>query len=265
MRGMVTRSANGRRCAARIGRGFSLIDLLVSVSVMVILMAILMPALRMAHERARQIKCASNIRQMAIALETYTDDYQEYLPPARFDEEPPTTAYGRGAQGQAIPNQNQDVDNADGTDTMFVRYRSTSPFSNEPLWDGLGILFGDDYLNHFGVFYCPSHHGDHQYTSYANEWTNGTGSIAANYQYRIPAGIKRLGDLERRTTIVADGMRTRDDYNHIIGNNYMKADLSIGWFADHEGRVLAALPERPRTGIQQPSEQNPWSPIDDAN
>jgi type II secretory pathway pseudopilin PulG len=261
MRGLVTRSGNHTSRALRGERGFSLIDLLVSISVMVILLAILLPALGMAHESARRVACASNIRQIGIAIEIYAHDQNDYLPPARFDEEPPAAHAGRGT-AQAVP-PSQQTDNEDGSDTMFLRYRSTSPFSNEPLWDGLGILIGDNYLNHFGVFYCPSHHGEHPMNTYASEWVNGGGTIAGNYQYRIPAGLSRLSDFDRRTVIVADGMRTRLDYNHVNGNNFLKADLSVGWYSDIDGYVYSSLPETPRATSGQQTHNSPWQPMDE--
>lgn len=264
MRGMVTRSGNHTTPRARFERGFSLVDLLVSISVMVILMAILMPAVRMAHESARRVRCLSNVHQIGISLGVYTDDHNSYLPPARFDEEPPSVDLGRGASAQAAPPTSQQSQGEDGADTMFLRYRSTSPFSTEPLWDGLGILIGDNYLSHPAVFYCPSHHGDHPYSDYAREWTNGGGTIAGNYQYRIPVGITRIADLDRRTVLVADGMRTRLDYNHIIGNNFLRADLSVGWFSDVEGQVYHSLPERPRVHTSNSNSHSPWQPMDDS-
>lgn len=262
MRGMVTRSGNHTSARLRDRRGFSLLDLLVSISVMVILMAILMPAMRNAHEAARRVRCLSNVHQIGISISVYADDHRDYLPPARFDEEPPAVDLGRGATAQAATPNHQEAENEGGTDTMFLRYRSTSPFSSEPLWDGLGILIGDNYLSHPAVFYCPSHHGDHPYSDYASEWSVGGGTIAGNYQYRVPEGESRLGDLDRRTVIVADGMRTRLDYNHVDGNNYLRADLSAGWFEDIAGLVFGALPDGPRITQTGPNTRNPWEPMD---
>lgn len=265
MRGTISRPGQRRsERGARRERGFSLLDLLVSISVMVILMAILMPAMRMAHESARRVRCLSNVHQIGLAVAMYTDDYQGALPPALFDEEPAQAGHARGATSQAAPN-NATPTNEDGADTMFVRYRSPSPFSNDPLWDGLGILIGSHYLNHPGVFYCPSHHGEHPFDDYSSEWTSGGGTIAANYQYRIPAGLTRIGDIDRKITLVADGMRTLRDYNHVIGNNFLKADLSTGWFSDIDGAVANALPETPRVTNTGPSHNNPWLPMDDSN
>lgn len=258
MRGLVTRSESHLSGAARSRRGFSLIDLLVSISVMVILMAILMPALGMAHESARRVRCASNIRQMGIALEVYVHDNSDYLPPAIYNQ-PPVQTSGRPTSGDVAPPDQ--VDDS-GSDTMFLRYGSPDSYSSGPIWNGLGILVGEQYLNHPGVFYCPSHHGEHPYSTYAGEWGTGDGQIAGNYQYRIPAGIRHFSSLDRRTTIVADGMRTRSDYNHIKGNNCLRGDLSVTWYIDADGRVYNSLPETVHSPPSVTDRNNTWETID---
>lgn len=260
----------GKECSRG---GFSLIDLLVSIAVMVILLAILAPALRMAHESARRVACASNVRQMGLALEMYVEDFRDHLPPAQWDEPPTMTepTLGRSGQGSSVDQDSESdhVEN-DGADTMFLRYPPTSSNSNQPVWDGLGLLVSGSYLNHPGVFYCPSHHGDHPYEQYAGEWTTGAGTIAGNYQYRIPPESRFLSELDRRTALIADGMRTRQDYNHINGNNFLRADLSVGWFSDVGGVVYASLPDPVVTqpsipGTQSPTPNDPWDEFDESN
>lgn len=52
-------------------KAFTLIELLVVIAIIGILAALLTPAFLAARERSRQSICTNNLRQMAIALETY--------------------------------------------------------------------------------------------------------------------------------------------------------------------------------------------------
>jgi len=58
-------------------RGFTLIELLVVIAIIAILAAILFPVFAKAREKARQTSCLNNMKELALAMLMYAQDYDE--------------------------------------------------------------------------------------------------------------------------------------------------------------------------------------------
>ena len=63
-------------------RAFTLIELLVVIAIIALLAALLLPSLSSASARARQTWCASNLRQVGVAMELFAQNHGENYPQA---------------------------------------------------------------------------------------------------------------------------------------------------------------------------------------
>ncbi len=79
----------------RAGGAFTLVELLVVIGIMGILMAILVPSLGRARERARTVVCAANLHSLGLALSLYLNDYNGCFP-RYYTDSTAASALGQG-------------------------------------------------------------------------------------------------------------------------------------------------------------------------
>lgn len=241
-------------------RGFTIIELLTVIAIVAILTAILMPSFARVREAADRLQCANNLRQVGCALVMYADDFNDALPPMN-----------------CITG---DSEERNFGDAMAL----TTAEGNKP--DGLGVLLpsASAYLTDPRLLYCPCHTGDHSYEQNADRLAKlgiatlaGGGRCFGNYHFRGSAQVgvngvafasnfgprrrHNLNHFKDDQSIVADGMRTRVDFNHVTGTNRLFKDGRVDWRLDDNSRIYRGLALNAEDSVAE-SLFSVWNAID---
>lgn len=81
-------------------RGFTLVEIVVVLAIVMLLAALLLPVLNSARVKGRQAACASNLRQLGLAVTMYTQDYDSLFPRGGDPTDINTNAWQNAFNGQ---------------------------------------------------------------------------------------------------------------------------------------------------------------------
>ncbi len=126
--------------------GFTLVELLVVITIIGILIALLLPAVQAAREAARRIQCANNVKQIGLALHVYHTAHATF--PFGWNPQ------GAGWSAMILPQ----LELGNVYDTLLFQHDSAGRWNVNPNRAALELTLP--------VFRCPSMAGDAFYVDH---------------------------------------------------------------------------------------------------
>ncbi len=185
-------------------RGFTLVELLVVISIIAVLISLLLPALAKAKQAGLRMQTASNMRQIGIAFAEYANQYSGQYPP-NWVADWPMGWYGGGSGigsfpawglellyysgpapgNSSLPNQNFQpgilIPNAQGVSLLF----SAQPGDSSPAFIPASYYNAQGLLTNWGFytgFMSGVDHGNYSAATYAGPGTAGV-DYSPSYDY----------------------------------------------------------------------------------
>ena len=126
---------------------FTLIELLVVIAIILILAALLGPALATAKLKSKTASCAANMRQLGVGWQMYADDNDGYFP----------QNYMEGTYNAAPP----------GRPYYYSGIQTWGSNGSESFYSGIGQVY--PYIKNRKVFFCAA---NPRSEVWLNIWTN---------------------------------------------------------------------------------------------
>ncbi|MEK6677084.1 MAG: prepilin-type N-terminal cleavage/methylation domain-containing protein [Planctomycetota bacterium] len=192
----------------RPNRAFTLLELLVVISIISIMMAILLPSLSRVRQQAKETQCRNNLRSMMFSQTTYINEYERF------------------------PDLNNDEDDGAWQYNYLI-------YDGRDFDANFGPLVSDEkYLDDIQVLYCPVQMDP--YNSLAtpqNPWpVVSLLDTRAGYSRRFHLSGKSLSDFQGNPAVFADALHLPKvvQSGHVTGVNAVYLDGHVRWVKDQE-------------------------------
>jgi prepilin-type N-terminal cleavage/methylation domain-containing protein/prepilin-type processing-associated H-X9-DG protein len=196
-------------------KAFTLVELLVVVAVISILAGLLLPVLSKALASAHQVSCASNLKQIGVASQTYADDFRGWIPCALSN--PYISSFSGAPGGQPWNRLLTNWSAEQGKNYAWLEYAQTIRVFRCSAEPELRSSWGD--LEAYG------------YNRYLGEQPTATGALAPKRfsGLRKPAADIFLADTDEGHYIVVgiDLDYRRHSDRHNSGSNFLYCDLHV--------------------------------------
>jgi prepilin-type N-terminal cleavage/methylation domain-containing protein/prepilin-type processing-associated H-X9-DG protein len=168
---MYNRSLGKRPLKSNTTQGFTLVELLVVITIIGILIALLLPAVQVAREAARKMQCANNLKQLGLALHAYVTAHNVLPPGGMTDNE-------LGYTVMILPQLEQQA--------LYDQFNF-----NRSVFTTAGKL--DNALNRIPAFLCPSSNATKTMYVPNENWPRTDGSPTFTLHYYGIMGPKTAG------------------------------------------------------------------------
>jgi len=194
-------------CPSRNG-AFTLVELLVTIAIIGVLAALLLPAVQAARESARRMSCSNKLRQIGLALHQHHDAYGAFAP--GYAQSPFTVPQGEIVQG------------GHGTFPFLLPFVEQAPLAAIYCWEkrAQGPENQPVATRQLPIFQCPSAEPNRWVTAAEDERNYSYGGKGACGDY---AGVREID-----ATLADMGLVDRTaNYDGVLADNHLTRLVEI--------------------------------------